>query len=49
MMNKDKNKFVIPLSNESLKKALLGASIIVGGFGLMGNSNNVYETLIQPR
>ena len=41
-MNNKKNKFLIPLSNESIKKALLGASIIVGGFGLMGNSNTVY-------
>lgn len=41
-MNHKKNKFVIPLSNESIKKALLGASIIVGGFGLMGNINAVY-------
>lgn len=41
-MNHKKNKFVIPLSNESIKKALLGASIIVGGFGLMGNINAAY-------
>ena len=41
-MNNKKNKFIIPLSNESIKKALLGASIIVGGFGLIGNSNTVY-------
>ena len=41
-MNNKKNKFLIPLSNESIKKALLGASIIVGGFGLLGNSNPVY-------
>ena len=41
-MNNKKNKFLIPLSNESIKKTLLGASIIVGGFGLLGNSNTVY-------
>ena len=42
IMNHKKNKFVIPLSNESIKKALLGASIIVVGFGLLGNTNTVY-------
>ncbi|WP_306483785.1 G5 domain-containing protein, partial [Anaerococcus sp.] len=41
-MNNKKNKFLIPLSNESIKKTLLGASIIVGGFGLLGNTNDVY-------
>ena len=41
-MNNKRNKFLIPLSNESIKKALLGASIIVGGFGLLGNTNAVY-------
>lgn len=41
-MNNKKNKFLIPLSNESIKKTLLGASIIVGGFGLIGNTNDVY-------
>ena len=30
------------MSNETIKKALLGATIIVGGFGLMGNTNEVY-------
>ena len=42
LMNNKKNKFLIPLSNESIKKTLLGASIIVGGFGLLGNTNDVY-------
>lgn len=42
LMNNKKNKFLIPLSNESIKKTLLGASIIVGGFGLIGNTNDVY-------
>ena len=41
-MNNKKSKFVIPLSNESIKKALLGASIIVGGFGLLGNTDAAY-------
>ena len=49
IMNHKKNKFVIPLSNESIKKALLGASIIVGGFGLMGNSNTVYADTNTPQ
>ena len=35
-------KSIIPLSNETIKKALLGATIIAGGFGLMGNTNEVY-------
>ena len=35
-------KSIIPLSNETIKKALLGAAIIVGGIGLMGNTNEVY-------
>ncbi|ACV29145.1 Putative surface protein SA2285 precursor [Anaerococcus prevotii] len=48
-MNHKKNKFVIPLSNESIKKALLGASIIVGGFGLLGNSNTVYADTNTPQ
>ena len=30
------------MSNETIKKALLGATIIAGGFGLMGNTNEVY-------
>lgn len=49
IMNHKKNKFVIPLSNESIKKALLGASIIVGGFGLLGNSNTVYADTNTPQ
>ena len=35
-------KSIIPLSNETIKKALLGATIIVGGIGLIGNTNEVY-------
>ena len=39
--NENKKPF-IPLSNETLAKIIFGASIIVGGAGLIGNPNPTY-------
>ena len=45
--NNKNSKSIIPLSNESLKKALLGATIIASGFGLIGNTSTAYAAKAQ--
>ena len=45
--NNKKSKFVIPLSNETLKKAALSATIIAGGFISVGNTSEVYADSIE--